>query len=73
MESGMLIRAKREKEIADALRFLLINHKKRDAFGSALKEKVLRDFGFEEILKETVRVYESENPCFEPYFLTSCP
>ena len=59
MESGMLIRAKREKEIADALRYLLINHKKRDAFGAALKQKVLRDFGFEKMLKETVSVYES--------------
>ena len=55
----MLIRAKREKEIADALRYLLINHKKRDAFGAALKQKVLRDFGFEKMLKETVSVYES--------------
>lgn len=59
MQNGMLIRAKREKEIADALRFLLTNHKKREAFGAALKEKVLREFWFEKMLAETVGVYES--------------
>ncbi|MDP3661544.1 MAG: glycosyltransferase [bacterium] len=59
MESGMLIRAKREKEIADALRFLLTNHKKRDAFGAALKQKVFADFSFEKMLAATIAAYES--------------
>ena len=59
MQNGMLIRAKREKEIADALRYLLINHKKRDGFGAALKEKVLSDFGFEKMLGETVALYQN--------------
>lgn len=57
MESGMLVRAKREKEIADALRFLLVNHKKRDAFGTALKVKVLRDFRFDKMLAATLALY----------------
>lgn len=59
MQNGMLIRAKREKEIAEALRFLLTNHKKRESFGTALCEKVLREFEFEKMIKETVAVYES--------------
>ncbi len=60
MQSGMLIRAKREKEVADALRFLLTNHKKRDAFGAALKQKIIADFSFEKMLAKTVAVYESQ-------------
>ena len=58
MRSGVLIRPKREKEIADALRFLLREHKKREAFGAALREKILRDFSFEKMLSETITVYE---------------
>ena len=58
-ESGMLILPKREKEIADALRFLLINHRKRDAFGAALKEKVLRESGFEKMLADTMAAYQN--------------
>ncbi|TSC83648.1 MAG: hypothetical protein G01um101417_459 [Parcubacteria group bacterium Gr01-1014_17] len=59
MQSGILLRAKREKEIADALRFLMTNHKKRDAFGVALKQKVLSEFGFEKMLVKTLVVYDS--------------
>lgn len=59
MKNGVLIRAKREKEIADAIRFLLINHKKREEFGAALREKILRDFSFSKMLSATVEVYES--------------
>lgn len=59
MKNGVLIRAKREKEIADAIRFLLINHKKREEFGIALHEKILRDFSFPKMLSATVEVYGS--------------
>lgn len=59
MQNSILIRAKREKEIADALRFLLIHRKKREELGAALREKVLREFGFEKMLAETVSLYES--------------
>jgi len=59
MKDGVLIRAKREKEIADAIRFLLINHKKREEFGIALHEKILRDFSFPKMLSATVEVYGS--------------
>jgi glycosyltransferase involved in cell wall biosynthesis len=59
MKNGVLIRPKREKEIADAIRFLLINHKKREEFGSALREKTLRDFSFKKMLSATLAVYEN--------------
>ncbi len=58
MQNGMLIRPKREKEIADALRFLLRERKRREAFGAALREKVLRDFSFEKMLSKTIAVYK---------------
>lgn len=58
-ETGLLVSPKNPAEIADALRFLLTNHIKREAFGVALKEKITAQFSFEKMLKETVAVYKS--------------
>jgi glycosyltransferase involved in cell wall biosynthesis len=57
MKTGMLIRPKREREIADALRFLLTNHAKRTALAQALRDKIARYFSFEKMLSATQSVY----------------
>lgn len=57
MHSGILVKPKREDEIALALEYMLANKEKARGFGGALKEKILNEFSFKKTLEATVKLY----------------
>lgn len=59
MKSGIVIKEKRPKEIADALIFLLSNAEKRKEFGERILETVRKEYTLERMLRETIAVYEN--------------
>ena len=58
MESGIVVRAKDMKEIADALRYLLAHPDKRAGFGTGLKQTVQKDFSLPAMLSATLKLYQ---------------
>jgi glycosyltransferase involved in cell wall biosynthesis len=58
MESGILVHQKNALEVERALSFLIDFEKKKVDFGNTLKEKVERDFTLEQMVAETVVIYE---------------
>ena len=59
MESGIVVQAKRPKEIAGALALLIEDKDRREAYGKALHERVTRDFSIDRMLTETDALYQS--------------
>ncbi len=57
MKSGVLVQPKNSRELAHAISFLIEHPDERRAYGSALREKVLKDFSLEKMVKETEGVY----------------
>lgn len=57
MKSGILVQPKNGKELAHAISFLIEHPEERRAYGSALHEKVLKDFSIEKMISETEKVY----------------
>lgn len=59
MKSGIVIKAKRSKEISDALTFLITHEDKRKEFGDRLEKTVAEKFTLERMIQETVVIYNS--------------
>ncbi|MBI2476452.1 MAG: glycosyltransferase [Candidatus Taylorbacteria bacterium] len=59
MKSGIIIKEKRSKEIADALCFLLEHPEKRREFGERLIKTIETSYTIDRMIKETVAVYEN--------------
>ncbi len=59
MKSGIIVKEKRPKEIADAVRYLSEHEDKRKEFGEQLAKKVETEFRLERMVKETVAVYKN--------------
>ena len=57
MKSGILIQPKNIRELAHALSFMIEHPDGRKKYGSALKEKVLRDFSIEKMVENVEKVY----------------
>jgi glycosyltransferase involved in cell wall biosynthesis len=57
MKSGIVIRAKRTKEISEALTFLLNHEEKMKEFGEQLKKTVEENYTLERMIKDTVLLY----------------
>lgn len=58
METGILIRPKDVKEIANALRFFIQNPQKIAEFGGKLKERIANDFSLGKMIRETIEIYK---------------
>lgn len=58
MKSGIVIKEKRQKEITEALAFLVTHDEKRKEFGDRLAKTVMENFTLERMVKETVDVYK---------------
>ncbi|MDP3996330.1 MAG: glycosyltransferase family 4 protein [bacterium] len=59
MESGILVRPESAEELRSAIKFLILRKNHRKQFGAKLKEKIMSDFSFEEMLIKTVNVYDA--------------
>lgn len=59
-KSGMLVQPKNEKEIVNALEFLIENEEKRKMFGAELQKRVRDNFTKEKMVKETLTIYHSQ-------------
>lgn len=57
MRSGVIIKAKRPKEISDALTFLATHENKGKEFGERLKENVEKKFSLNAMLSATMEAY----------------
>ncbi len=57
MSSGILVRPRDHRELAHAIAFMIEHPDERRAYGAALREKVLRDFSLEKMVRETEGVY----------------
>ena len=57
MKNGILVRAKEPEEIQKALNFLLENPEKMALFGQNIKEKILKEFNKEDMVKKTLALY----------------
>ncbi|MGC9605457.1 MAG: glycosyltransferase family 4 protein [Minisyncoccia bacterium] len=60
MESGILVQPKNACELSHAISFMIEHPEERRGYGRALREKVLKDFSLERMIKETEEVYMSE-------------
>ena len=58
LKNGVIVRAKTEKEIANAIRFYLENKNEVADFGKKIKIKVMEEFSLEKMAWETLAVYE---------------
>jgi len=58
MKSGIVVKEKRPKEIADALTFLIGNKAKRKEFGLSILETVETEYTLEHMLGETIALYK---------------
>ncbi len=59
MRSGIVVKAKRPREIGDALQFLINHPDKQKEFGEYLKQTVNKDFTLAIMLTRTVAIYNS--------------
>lgn len=59
MKSGVVIKSKRSKEIAEAIGFLIEHSDKRESFGAELQKSVRTEFTLERMVKNTIAVYET--------------
>jgi glycosyltransferase involved in cell wall biosynthesis len=57
MKSGILVQPKNDKELGHAISFMIEHPEERRSYGSALHEKVLKDFSIERMISETEKVY----------------
>ena len=60
MSSGIVVKAKRPKEIAEAIAFLIEYPEKKKEFGEKLQKTVAEKFTLERMVKETVAVYRAD-------------
>jgi glycosyltransferase involved in cell wall biosynthesis len=60
MKSGILVQPKNAKELGHAISFMIEHPEERRTYGSALHEKILKDFSLEKMIRETERVYKEE-------------
>jgi glycosyltransferase involved in cell wall biosynthesis len=60
MESGILIQSRKAGEIARSLQFYAENEDKRHEFAKALHSRVLSDFSQDNMVKQTIELYEQE-------------
>lgn len=60
MKSGIVIREKRTREIAEALDFLISHEEKRKEFGDSLAKTVAEKFTLERMVRETIGVYNKK-------------
>lgn len=58
MRTGIVIKEKRSKEIAEAVTFLIKHEHKRKEFGERILETVQKEYTLERMVKETVEVYK---------------
>lgn len=59
MESGIVVQAKRPKEISGALALLIEDKDRREEYAKALHERVMRDFSIDRMLTQTDSLYGS--------------
>lgn len=57
METGILIRPKDIKEIANALRFFIQNPEKIAGFGGKLRKRIANEFSLEKMISKTLEIY----------------
>lgn len=57
LENGILIHPKREKEIANAIRFYMENPEKMALFGTKLESKIKLKFSIEKMVEKTFKLY----------------
>jgi glycosyltransferase involved in cell wall biosynthesis len=57
MQSGILVRPREPEEIRKALEFLLANPAKATILGQNIKDKILKDFSKEAMVKKTIELY----------------
>lgn len=62
MKSGILIQARKSKEIQYAIEFYLKHKKVQKEHGLAIHEKILREFSIDKMVSETSRIYRSNMP-----------
>lgn len=60
MDSGILVRSKSSKELGHALLFMVEHPTDRKKFGTALRERVLKDFSLEKMIANIEKVYEGK-------------
>ncbi|MEK7574745.1 MAG: glycosyltransferase [Patescibacteria group bacterium] len=58
MKSGIVVKEKRPKEIADALTFLSDNEQKRKEFGERILQTIQTEYTLDRMVKETIEVYK---------------
>jgi len=58
VKSGVLVRPREEREIREAIEFLLEHKDKRKFFAANLKTKIKEQFSMEKMVEETRKVYE---------------
>lgn len=59
MKSGILIHAKKTKEISSAIEYLITHPDKKEIFPSLLKEKIDKEFSLEKMILKTIESYNS--------------
>jgi glycosyltransferase involved in cell wall biosynthesis len=57
-KSGILVQPHKSRELAHALSFLIEQPAERRKYGVALRERILRDFHFEKMVREIEKVYQ---------------
>lgn len=57
MQSGILIKSKNDREIAEALKFMFQNPPKIAKMASTLKHKISRQFSTNQMVKKTIELY----------------
>lgn len=57
MESGILIQAKKEKEVQHAIEYYLNHKKTMKEFGTAIQSKISKNFSIEKMIEETIKTY----------------
>lgn len=60
MKSGIVVRAKRPKEIADAIGYMIDYPEKRKGFGESLAKTVTEKFTLERMVEETIGIYKAD-------------
>ncbi len=56
-KTGILVEAKEDDDIEDALEILISDERLRDAYGQTLYEKIKNEFSFEAMVEEVERLY----------------
>jgi glycosyltransferase involved in cell wall biosynthesis len=57
MKSGILVQPKNARELAHGISFMIEHPEDRRAYGSALREKVLKDYSMEKMIEAVEKVY----------------